>query len=406
LFISGHNLETLQDIAIKGRSGLFTTAVSTAASKGLPLNVLLINGQSKPTMSITSHVWHRFRMVFGAVEAQLYVQIVGSATCTMNLLAKDGIYLDTIPRSITKFKLYPGHRSDVAVSCTCSTYPCTGTLRSAPGENIRNRDELAVLGADLMTLTIFETVGGTVPALPTVQLARPCYLVDLQHAPVPVGNTASLRLGSKTVFWDGQGQKMTYKAVKAAGGMRSWPPLTTLNIGTFYEINVQGVHQHPLHTHVNPFQITSMPATSYEGGYFKVGDWHDTLLIDELGSGSTSMKVRMPVDQFTGKLVIHCHILKHEDKGMMAYANVAGAEGSQWSGAKDVDETCYTGAYKSSMAVSTIPTLVSARAEKASTLTAAWTVAPTSAAWTGAPTLSSSTLILSFFIFGKTWNSR
>ena len=49
-------------------------------------------------------------------------------------------------------------------------------------------------------------------------------------------------------------------------------------------------------------------------GYNAVGDWHDTLK----GTGS----VRFRPTEFTGKVMLHCHRLIHEDLGMMAMEKV------------------------------------------------------------------------------------
>merc|ERR1712048_646061 len=111
---------------------------------------------------------------------------------------------------------------------------------------------------------------------------------------------------------------------------------------------VTGANAHPLHIHVNPFQITSMPETSYHDGYFRIGDWHDTLMVNDLGGGA-SMNIRMQTDQFTGKAVVHCHILEHEDEGMMAFFSITGTEGTTWSGATASDANCYSSVYDSSV---------------------------------------------------------
>jgi len=49
----------------------------------------------------------------------------------------------------------------------------------------------------------------------------------------------------------------------------------------------------------------------------------------------------MQFTQFTGNYVLHCHILTHEDQGMMAYFKVQGKEGTLWPGALDADPKCY-----------------------------------------------------------------
>eukprot|EP00415_Alexandrium_ostenfeldii_P000967 UN0967 len=127
--------------------------------------------------------------------------------------------------------------------------------------------------------------------------------------------------------------------------MATWPALTTFTTGQVYEIVVGGANAHPLHIHVNPYQITAMGGqTSYGGGYFQVGDWHDTLMIAEAGGGA-SLTVRMQTDSFGGKMVVHCHILEHEDEGMMAWIDVGGTEGAVYPQQTTLDPTCFASAF-------------------------------------------------------------
>mmetsp|Transcript_10342 Transcript_10342/g.41871 ORF Transcript_10342/g.41871 Transcript_10342/m.41871 type:complete len:135 (-) Transcript_10342:24-428(-) len=38
---------------------------------------------------------------------------------------------------------------------------------------------------------------------------------------------------------------------------------------------------------------------------------------------------------------VHCHILEHEDEGMMSVYRIAGEEGTVYEGAEELDPTCY-----------------------------------------------------------------
>jgi FtsP/CotA-like multicopper oxidase with cupredoxin domain len=342
LFISGHNLVTLQKIAREAQSTLWDDAVSQSADAGLDTNVFLVNGQLKQNMTLDSHVWHRLRMVYSAVEQALAVTVDGDATCELQLLAKDGIYLHEIPRAITAIYLYPGARADVALSCTCTAYPCTADLKSQA--QVQGQDVETVT---LLTIFVTETAGGVVETLPTTTLDRPCYLADLRSATVPNGQSGTLffHLPSMAVQWDGVGDSMNYAEVTAKGGMSDWPPLTTFVTGSVYEIEAAGVNAHPMHSHVNPFQIQDMNGeTTLDGGYFQAGDWHDTLYLPSMGKGSVTL--RMNTDAFTGKMVIHCHILDHEDQGMMGYILLNGTEGDVFADAKTLlDPSCYDTAF-------------------------------------------------------------
>jgi len=355
LFISGHNLQTLQTMAVSSQSTLLTGAVAAADASNLDTNVFFVNGQVQETMSIESGTWYRLRMVYAAVEQSLSLSTAGDATCQMQLLAKDGVYLNTIPRTITAAVLFPGARSDVALTCTCATYPCTATLSSGgrrlqggrgPARDGNGDPNMGTAAATLLTLSVSQG-SATAPELPSFSPTRPCYLADLTGATVPNGQSGELNLqgAGRVVQWGGQGTSMTYDNVHANGGtMADWPALTTFQVGSVYELTVTGVNAHPLHLHVIPFQITAMPADSYNGGYFQVGDWHDTLMISETGGGS-QVTVRQQTDVFTGKMVVHCHILEHEDEGMMAYISIAGTEGTLYSDAENLGCACYRNAF-------------------------------------------------------------
>jgi L-ascorbate oxidase len=99
---------------------------------------------------------------------------------------------------------------------------------------------------------------------------------------------------------------------------------------------------HPFHIHVNPFQIISItdpigkdvsaagatdditgtPDPQYPG---LKGVWKDTLWIKSLipqplptgFSGIYTIKLRTRYQRYIGTFVLHCHILDHEDQGMM-----------------------------------------------------------------------------------------
>ncbi|TBB58228.1 multicopper oxidase family protein [Rhizobium ruizarguesonis] len=100
---------------------------------------------------------------------------------------------------------------------------------------------------------------------------------------------------------------------------------------------------HPFHIHVNPFQIVSITdpngkdvsapgavddagGAPYDPQYVGLkGVWKDTLWIKSLipqslpagFSGIYTVKVRTRYERYIGEYVLHCHILDHEDQGMM-----------------------------------------------------------------------------------------
>jgi len=323
------------------------------------LVVALVNGQWKPKLEIQAGKWYRLRIVFAAIE--LLLSVITSSddgmTCSLKLLAKDGIYLHVAPRDIHTIYLASGNRADVLMSCSCAKPgTCEGSLESKTANAQRNtipqiwtnnvKDfflPFEHVDNDMLTQQLVKLVvrggkkpGKEAPALEKFKVRRPCYLPDLRFVPVPVANWARLD------FWENP-WKVTWTSwfVKFKGvTMDSMDavPLQTLKTGHIYQFYVRGpnpfggIAQHPFHTHVLPFQITSLVSTD---PYFQNGDWHDTLL-----HTSAQVVIKMLVGPFVGNHVIHCHILTHEDMGMMTYFKVAGKEGKEWPSEK-VDPTCY-----------------------------------------------------------------
>jgi len=80
-----------------------------------------------------------------------------------------------------------------------------------------------------------------------------------------------------------------------------------------WTITNNSMMDHPFHLHVWPFQVLSRSsrATADPG-------WRDTVNIPV----GQSVTIRIPFKDFGGKTVFHCHILDHEDLGMMANIQV------------------------------------------------------------------------------------
>ena len=78
---------------------------------------------------------------------------------------------------------------------------------------------------------------------------------------------------------------------------------------------------HPMHMHGPAFQIISRSVnaggqTNYNTvreGFFADGCWKDTFLI----MPGETVRVLVKRDKHPGLFLTHCHILEHEDMGMM-----------------------------------------------------------------------------------------
>ena len=75
--------------------------------------------------------------------------------------------------------------------------------------------------------------------------------------------------------------------------------------------------QHPFHIHVNDFEVISINGRPYDARSLQ-----DTVPLPVHGK----VVIRQRFAQFTGKFVYHCHILAHEDHGMMGVIKVSGSK--------------------------------------------------------------------------------
>lgn len=103
---------------------------------------------------------------------------------------------------------------------------------------------------------------------------------------------------------------------------------------------------HPFHIHINPFQVTRIDTPTAVGKYsiYEPKDnfvWQDVVAIPAAkfsadGKQVTPGKVRIRHTflDFTGTYVLHCHILAHEDRGMMQLVRVV-PEGQYPNGCQD-----------------------------------------------------------------------
>ncbi|MGB3293570.1 MAG: multicopper oxidase domain-containing protein, partial [Phormidesmis sp.] len=70
---------------------------------------------------------------------------------------------------------------------------------------------------------------------------------------------------------------------------------------------------HPVHLHAASFQVMSR-----DGKPEPYPAWKDTVLV----RGGETLRIRIPFKDFPSKSVYHCHILDHEELGMMGVIDV------------------------------------------------------------------------------------
>jgi len=96
------------------------------------------------------------------------------------------------------------------------------------------------------------------------------------------------------------------KQIVALGSVEEWTIFSMNNV------------RHPFHIHVNPFlvvKINGQPVEPY---------WADTVALPPGGTAAapTSVTFRTRFRDFAGSFVMHCHMLVHEDMGMMQMVEI------------------------------------------------------------------------------------
>jgi FtsP/CotA-like multicopper oxidase with cupredoxin domain len=149
----------------------------------------------------------------------------------------------------------------------------------------------------------------------------PGFLTDLKFGDVKVrrelhfASTAqpqrSYPVPSKHTI-DGEQFSGDIDQVMLLGGTEEW---------TIYNDNLNGA-AHPFHIHVNPFQVVEIMDPKQNGGapvrLPSPWVWWDNFALPPGGY----IKMLSKFVDYPGKFVLHCHILDHEDRGMMQMVEV------------------------------------------------------------------------------------
>ena len=95
----------------------------------------------------------------------------------------------------------------------------------------------------------------------------------------------------------------------------SMKPMLTLARGQSYVFNIKNetAWHHPIHLHGHSFRVVSRNGTPT-----RYREWRDTVLIPRRETAEIAFLADNP-----GDWMFHCHILDHQDDGMMSVVRVA-----------------------------------------------------------------------------------
>ena len=240
--------------------------------------------------------------------------------------------------NLDDFALDPGNRIDILIKAPAQlgrfhmTHRHRAPLPRDERERIEQRNamlaaETATTNPPLLTLEVVDAPNMNM-AFPTE--ARfpylPTYLADLMVEEAP----------ETVIRYEMNNERFDFDAVRFGINGREYDPSCAAEafvLGEPVEWTLRNNSRvaHPFHIHTNPFQLISKTeyddagspqVTEYSPPYL----WLDTVATPVVSNGDTPIDgeaiVRYEAVDFTGEFVNHCHILGHEDRGMMQNVQV------------------------------------------------------------------------------------
>lgn len=284
------------------------------------LRRVTINGQIVPRITMRPGEVQRWRMIDTSFRESLSIRLEGHS---LNEIALDGLYLGYIDTwgPDQPIDLQPGYRSDVLVQA--SLEPGVYRLLDAPTSAVQALRAVAE-DENLLAEIVIEgdPVDMKLPTNDEMSKLAPFPGVDLQKQADGV-QVVVFKIGSAADPNDQRNYfQVNYAAFNASriryvklGATDLWSVTT---VGDPTVLNGIPPLPHVFHIHVNPFQSTRKAPNGQDEVV-----WKDTLLIP----AGQQVNLYTQYLDYIGQFVMHCHILDHEDLGMMEIVEVVGENG-------------------------------------------------------------------------------
>jgi FtsP/CotA-like multicopper oxidase with cupredoxin domain len=300
--------------AAYGDTALFFSDLRLDANGAIPGNTMLdamngrvgehvlVNGQKNPVLDVPKGTRRRFRL-FNATNARYLHLSFGDASIAV--IGTDGGLLEGPVLGMKDVLLAPAERMEVIVSFDKAGTSTLRTLDYDRGWMGPGRPKDA--GATLMTINVTEAPAAAAPALPAV-------LREIADLGAPSVNRRFV-FGESMGMGAG-GMKMDFTINGASFDMGRVDVVSKVGQVELWEIANPTDMDHPFHLHGTQFQIVE----SERDGKVKkpsYNAWKDTV---NVARGQT-VRILLRQDR-PGLRMYHCHILEHEQLGMMGVIDV------------------------------------------------------------------------------------
>ncbi|WP_087872567.1 multicopper oxidase family protein [Arthrobacter globiformis] len=295
----------VSDVTLDGL-GNIPAVPPMARMMGREGELILVNGQSHPQFSARPGQRERWRVINACVARYLRLRLDGQ---DLQLLGLDSGRFQE-PQTVNELLLAPGNRADLLVNTTVgesvlrSSYQSRGTMPGmmGPGRGPRFPTE----GRDGVELATLHVSGEAVPsptALPAQQAPA-----DLRSSSVSARRqfvlATGMGMGGGVMRFTINGREFSETRTDTTVAMGDAEEWTLINTGPM---------DHPFHLHVWPMQIIEEYGQAKQAAV-----WQDVVNVPANGR----VKVRVAFKDFRGRSAYHCHILDHEDLGMMGAIEV------------------------------------------------------------------------------------
>ena len=264
--------------------------------------IVTVNGLVNPVLSMARGQVQRWRVLNASTSRYYRLELEGHR---LHLVGTDGGLLDR-PYEVPEILLTPGERVDLLVRADRA--PGAYRLRSLPYERgARSLDTVTLL-------TVVYDGGGGDEALPGVIRS------DTRIPQVDVGSLPRRDLTLQMTM-------MMMMTTAGRGFINGQdfdrdPYVVDSRVGTYelWRVFNMSMMDHPFHQHTNPGFVWRISGgdRSYASIYTSAPAWKDTINVPRMGS----VELIIPVEHYTGSSVYHCHIVEHEDVGMMGLWNL------------------------------------------------------------------------------------
>lgn len=266
-----------------------------------------VNGQTYPVITMKSGEVQRWRFVHAGVRETLNLQLQGHK---FNEIAQDGIALGRIDL-VDNIEMQPGYRSDVLVKANNVVKNDTIFLLDQES-SVSNSLQVTLEDPKIIAVVIITANEKDMRLPQSGQLAAYApykTITDQEVANQPVQDvTFNIDTSQIPICFTVNGKPFS---------MDNPPRLLTLNTANDWILGSNRAN-HPYHIHVNHFELFRIVHANGDTTEFDPPLWKDTYFVKQ----GDQVHARSRYTDYDGEFVLHCHILDHEDQGMMELVKI------------------------------------------------------------------------------------